>query len=394
MADIFYDMSFEEYCKIPAINASAIKKGITPSHLNAYLTGEMESGDTDDRRFGRGIHCGVLEARLLSDRFPVSTNCVGPVKARNGALCGNFGKYRSTIALHQDDQRGQAIHMLTAAGFRVRHESESGSLYFVREKEHIRVSDHDANDDTKQWMDDNRATDIRIGEKDSPLALVPTLRHFCDDIQPLTFWYCGTHKPENCEQPADFLTQGEADKLQKMIAKLDASPASEFLRYGLYRSEVVIVWDRNGTLCKTRIDQLGIGPDRIKIVDLKKSLVGECDEESCQYKTKRLGYHIAAAMNVEAVAAYFGDAKPIDFYLLFQEDSAPFEPNLLEASENDLLVGQRVIDARLRLYRECLMDGRFYGYQHIPENVHQGILPDYYVESVLFPADMIPNSKE
>jgi hypothetical protein len=300
---IYYGMSFEDYCDLPGINASAIKKGITPSHMHAYLSGEMDNTDTDDRRFGRAIHCGILEGKVLAERFPIATPCAAILKsgARKNLPCGSSSSYRF------------------------------------------------------------------------------------DGL-----WYCGKHSPDGSDQPADFISLDQKRRLEKMIAKLRDSMAHEHLRHGEYHGEVCIQWMRGDLLCKTRIDQLGIGRDSIHIVDLKKSLVGKADEEECRKKVLNLGYHIAAKMNVEAVEATFGTAKPIQFYLLFQEDSAPFEVNLMPATNDDLLVAQRTIDARLNLYSMCLKAGKFYGYQWLPEHMEHdgGILPAWYVEKVLFPDEI------
>lgn len=300
------NLSFPDYCQLPGINPSAIKKAFTPAHLDAYLRGEMDGNDTDDRRFGRAIHCGVLEGRVLSYRFPISTPCAMPLKS---------GK-------RKDEPCGASSTWLR---------SETG------------------------------------------------------------FWYCGTHAPEGCEQPVDYMTTGEKLRLEKMIAKLKGSLAGEHLRQGPHMAEVAIQWDRNGVLCKTKLDWLQETADAWLITDLKKSLVCEADLESCQWKSWRARYDIAAQMNVEAVEAYaasVGKVKPVKFSLLFQEDSPPFEPLLIPATDNDLLVAKRTIDARLQMYELAKQAGQMFGYQWLPEHIKAGVLPDRKIEEILFPDDI------
>lgn len=308
------NLSYHEYDALPGIRPSHVKVGVTAAHLDAAVKGEMGSGDTDDRRFGRAIHCGVLEGRVLKYRFPIMTPCAQPLKSgeRKGEPCGKSSKFLR---------------------------AETG---------------------------------------------------FC---------YCGItgHAPEGCEEPSDYMTPGEAARLEKMIAKLKGSLAHEYLRRGPHMAEVAIQWDRDGLQCKTKLDWLQETDDCWIVIDLKKSLVGEADLESCQWKAWRARYDIAAQMNVEAVEAYaasVGRVKPVEFYLLFQEDSPPFEPNIIPANENDLLVAKRTIDARLNLYKLALKTGEFGGYQWIPEHIKSGILPERKVEEILFPDDIEVTEEE
>lgn len=74
---VYYDMPFDDYCKLPGINASAVKGvgGCSPSHLRAYLAGEIERTDSPDMRFGRAMHCMILEPDRFDAAFPVAGRC-------------------------------------------------------------------------------------------------------------------------------------------------------------------------------------------------------------------------------------------------------------------------------------------------------------------------------
>lgn len=76
-AQVFENMAFSDYCQLEGINASAIKGlgGCSPRHLKAYLAGELESGDTPDKRLGRAIHCMILEPDRFNESFPEVKQC-------------------------------------------------------------------------------------------------------------------------------------------------------------------------------------------------------------------------------------------------------------------------------------------------------------------------------
>lgn len=88
-------MDFEAYCQLPDINASALKGvgGCSPAHLRAYLAGEIARTDSPDMRFGRAMHCMVLEPERFTAAFPVAGRCQQALTSgeRKGQACGNTG---------------------------------------------------------------------------------------------------------------------------------------------------------------------------------------------------------------------------------------------------------------------------------------------------------------
>lgn len=290
MATEFYEnLPFEDYCKIEAINASAIKVAVTPDHFRAYLAGEMKREDTPDMRLGRAIHCRLLEPEHFDQRFPTIGRCSATLMSgkNKGDQCKSTGAF------------------------------------------------------------------VKDGE--------------C---------WCGLHKPDGAAMPMDYVDIDELKRVIEVAKNIKLSPANQFLKGSGY-CEAVFVWDYAGLRMKTRIDRLGISDDQITIVDLKKRQVGKCDDDSVRKASYDNGYHLAALLNVAAVMSHFGKDRPIKFYLLFTEDTAPYQSNLIEADDMDLMIAKRTVEGRLSAYKACLATGKWTGYQSIPENVHQGILPSW-----------------
>ncbi len=189
-------------------------------------------------------------------------------------------------------------------------------------------------------------------------------------------WYCGTHKPENAIAPTDFITEDESKRLMVLRDKLRESPANHYLARKGY-SEAVIVWDRCGFKLKTRIDRLAV--DEAKrhavIVDLKKCRVGKATDELMRKECLDRKYHVQAAMNIDAVREVYGDDYTVDWFIVFIEDSEPFESNILQADEDDIEDGMQSIVTQLQRFRACQKSGKYFGYTCVIDEPHRGILP-------------------
>ena len=89
---IYPNMPGDVYRSIPAINSTALKKGvISQRHLQAALEGECEDEDSADRRKGRAIHCRLLEPDIFKEAFPIAKKCCATKK--DGGKCTNEGKF-------------------------------------------------------------------------------------------------------------------------------------------------------------------------------------------------------------------------------------------------------------------------------------------------------------
>jgi hypothetical protein len=93
---IYYDMPYEEYRALPAVNSSALKilASVTPKHCKAYIDGLLDK-DTPHRLKGRAFHCALLEPMLFGERFPRAGLCPEPLGSgkRKGSPCGNQGTF-------------------------------------------------------------------------------------------------------------------------------------------------------------------------------------------------------------------------------------------------------------------------------------------------------------
>ena len=287
-------MDFESYCKLDGINASALKGvgGCSPAHLRAYLAGEIARTDSPDMRFGRAMHCMVLEPERFKDAFPVAGRCQQALASgeRKGQPCGNTGSR------------------------------------------------------------------LVGGE-----------------------WRCGTHGKDGAE-PSDFVTAGEASRLEKLGKRLKDSPANQFLARPGY-SECVIQWNQLGFTLKTRLDRMAVEPERITLIDLKKMQVGKGSFEDCQKSCQNYSYQIASWFHLMGVRAAFGDAITVESYLLFAEDDEPFGTHLLCVSDDDLEIADNQVVTRLGNYKRCLKSGQWWDYQIAINPDKRGILPAYYVKS-------------
>lgn len=389
-AQVHYNMPFDEYCTLQGINASALKgDGATsPKHLKAVLDGEIVSEDSNDKRLGRAIHCSILEPDRFETAFPVATPCQATLKsgANAGSDCGSKSSFRSEIGLGVDLQREQAHHLLISAGFRVTAESEHESVYYAREKETVRISDHPPNEDTQKWMEDVRCLDLRITEKSVPSALVPTLRPLVGDIAPLLFWYCGKHCPSGSEEVADLVTAEERHRLVLQKESLQKSNACEYLRRSPGYSEAVITFSQLGYDMKTRIDRLCVqgdpkNPDLITEIDFKKCRVGNATWEACQNECLKRGYHIASWFHVAAIVAAFDvPISKVESYILFVEDGPPFDTHLLKVSDMDLKIADTEIVRQLSRFRRCQQTGIYDGCQPYINPDKEGVLPQWFVK--------------
>ena len=72
---LYYDLTFDEYRAIPAINQSALTRGTrSAAHMKAYLDGGNEPKNKSALMMGSLVHTAVLEPRLLNEQFAVLPN--------------------------------------------------------------------------------------------------------------------------------------------------------------------------------------------------------------------------------------------------------------------------------------------------------------------------------
>lgn len=91
---LHYDLPFEAYAEIKALNSGIVRWGVksNPLHMHAAREGKLSRKDTPDMKHGRHIHCRILEGReAMLERFLVATRCVA--SKGDGNVCGNRAKF-------------------------------------------------------------------------------------------------------------------------------------------------------------------------------------------------------------------------------------------------------------------------------------------------------------
>jgi hypothetical protein len=88
------DISFEEYKAWDAMNASTLVEGLhSMRRLKAKLDGKLPDKDSDALRFGRAVHCRLLEPERYPFAFPVADQCAKLMGQDGEKRCKNRGKY-------------------------------------------------------------------------------------------------------------------------------------------------------------------------------------------------------------------------------------------------------------------------------------------------------------
>jgi hypothetical protein len=172
-------------------------------------------------------------------------------------------------------------------------------------------------------------------------------------------WYCGKHRPDGAEEPADYISQAEADALEEMVSAVFAHPSVSLMRqHG--GTEVSLVWDREGVPCKARLDKLIVDascPDTI--IDLKKVAAYAIDKHSIESAIANYYYDVQAYWYTDGLRRVTG--KDAHFIWLFVEDGPPFDVLPLRASKKWLETGRCRAEAAFAAYRHCLETGEWPG---------------------------------
>lgn len=91
-AGIYPGVAFDQYRAWPAVNASVLKHGYyaSPLHMRAAMDGVYGTADSEARKFGRAVHCRLLEPERFKTSFLIAGTCCEPLKTgpRKGQPCG------------------------------------------------------------------------------------------------------------------------------------------------------------------------------------------------------------------------------------------------------------------------------------------------------------------
>lgn len=92
----YSDWSFEQYAACRAINSGVVSAGlISMKHMLAAFEGLFVRKDTSDMKFGRAIHCRLLEPERFKLDYRIATTCSAILGSgvNKGKRCSNSGKF-------------------------------------------------------------------------------------------------------------------------------------------------------------------------------------------------------------------------------------------------------------------------------------------------------------
>ena len=124
------------------------------------------------------------------------------------------------------------------------------------------------------------------------------------------------------------------------------------------KSEVTMVWEDDGVLCKLRCDR--IGNDHAIITDYKTTGQSAEPERFGRAALSGLGYGFGAAWYRRGVRALTGVTP--DFVFLAQETSAPFLCSMPGLDPARVAYDDERVEVGLNLWRQCLRTGQWDGY--------------------------------
>lgn len=123
-------------------------------------------------------------------------------------------------------------------------------------------------------------------------------------------------------------------------------------------SELTIVWDDGGTLCRIRPDR--ISTDRRIIVDYKTGGTSAEPDTWGRAQMVRMGYYTSAAFYRRGAQAAFGVTP--DYIFLVQEQEAPYLCSLVGIDPAGCALGERRIARALRTWKACASANSWPGY--------------------------------
>lgn len=190
-------------------------------------------------------------------------------------------------------------------------------------------------------------------------------------------WYCGRHKTEDCTEPTDYISITEAARIEAMAVALHKHPSLGLLkRHGW--SEVTVIGELHGVMCKGRIDRM---PEEMDIlVDIKKTQVGKASDAECEKSISQYGWHRQASMYVDLVRQFHPVGTEPKFVWVFIEDKPPHRANVIVASDATLDCGRWEVQQVLEQYQRSKLFGSLPDYMPDPRHPYVGGLPAWYLK--------------
>lgn len=189
-------------------------------------------------------------------------------------------------------------------------------------------------------------------------------------------WYCGRHKTEDCTEPTDYISITEAERIEAMAAALHKHPSLGLLKRTGW-SEVTVVGELHGVMCKGRIDRMPSDMD--VLIDIKKCQVGKASDRHCEKSIEDYGWHRQASIYVDLVRQCHPLGLEPAFAWVFIEDKPPHRANVIIASEQTIACGRWEVEQVLTEFRRCQQTGVYPDYMPDPRHPYVGGLSSRYL---------------
>ena len=170
------------------------------------------------------------------------------------------------------------------------------------------------------------------------------------------------------EKGIEVVTVDRLQWFEDVAKKLKDTPEVCKLLEGTQR-EVTLIWERDGHLCKARIDALGKWA-----VDLKSA--ADSSPWAFRKQAFNLGYHRQDAWYMAGCKALGIDAKGMAFIAF--EKEPPINPMIYVFGEEERLIAEAEIDYLFDLTVKCKESGNWPGYEYAEGRVHTLEAPNYY----------------
>lgn len=165
---------------------------------------------------------------------------------------------------------------------------------------------------------------------------------------------------QNENEGKNILTADQWDSIQEMVTALHLHPlAAPFLNNCIADTEVSLVWDNDGLLCKGRIDKLH--HDFVSVMDLKTTT--DASPAAFEREIFRFGYHQQGAFYLDALARFDGQYRQFAWVLVAVEKEPPHGIVVYRITDEALEQGARELEPLIAEYRECVRSGVWPSYK-------------------------------
>lgn len=192
-------------------------------------------------------------------------------------------------------------------------------------------------------------------------------------------WFCGTHKPDGCNEPQDYIDEAEAAQAEAVAESLKHHDVMR-LFLGECWTELSCVWESRGVLRKCRIDRYSREP-RPRVLDVKKCLPGKGSRDEFEKSVHKFGYHRQMAGNIEAVEALEG-VSPEGIWVVV-EDGPPYDVNIIPANPQTIAIGRHENNDIIGRFAAAQQRNDYRGYVYDSRFIRHGGLPLWYIEQCM-----------